>query len=517
MNTDFDIAIVGSGFSGSLMAMIMRRLGRSVVLLERGRHPRFVIGESSTPLANLLIEEIAAKYDLPRLRSLSKWGAWQREFPKIACGLKRGFTFLHHSLDQPFQHCAGHRDQLLVAASPNNEVSDTHWYRPDFDHHLVREAQALGAGYLDETKLSAVTFDADGARLAGQRLGKEVSLRAKFVIDATGPRGCLHHLLGLPEKAPPHLPPTQALFTHFSDVRRWDSLHASTNGTPPYPLDDAALHHVFDGGWIWMLRFNNGITSAGVACTDDCAARLGLAEGAPAWDRLLARLPSVREQFAGARPLLPFMRIPRVCFRGAAFAGPRWALLPSAAGFIDPLLSSGFPLTLLGITRLAGILVDAWEQPELEARLAEYGRVIDQELDVTERLVAALYASMRNFEVFVPLTLLYFAAASYSETVRRLGHPEKARGFLLNRDPQFGPGLRAACELVPPALQSPAALSRLQELILATIAPFDVAGLAKPNPANWYPVDLKDLFAAAPKLGVGRAEIQAMLVRSGLA
>lgn len=49
MNDSFDIAVIGSGFGGSLMGMIARRLGRSVVLLERGRHPRFSIGESSTP------------------------------------------------------------------------------------------------------------------------------------------------------------------------------------------------------------------------------------------------------------------------------------------------------------------------------------------------------------------------------------------------------------------------------------------------------------------------------------
>ena len=56
MPADFDIAIVGSGFSGSLLAMIARRLGHRVLLLEKGKHPRFAIGESSTPLANLLLE-----------------------------------------------------------------------------------------------------------------------------------------------------------------------------------------------------------------------------------------------------------------------------------------------------------------------------------------------------------------------------------------------------------------------------------------------------------------------------
>src|SRR5438093_8296997 len=157
MNADFDIAVVGSGFGGSLMAMIARRLGRSVILLERGRHPRFVIGESSTPLANLLLEELARKYDLPRLLPLAKWGSWRKTYPQIACGLKRGFTFYHHQFGEPFAHDSDMRDQLLVAASPRDEIADTHWYRADFDHFLVQETQRLGVEYLDQTKLLAVS------------------------------------------------------------------------------------------------------------------------------------------------------------------------------------------------------------------------------------------------------------------------------------------------------------------------------------------------------------------------
>ena len=70
----YDVAIVGSGFAGSLLAMILRRQGRSVILLEKGKHPRFAIGESSTPLSNLLLEDLALRYDLPGIAPLTKWG-----------------------------------------------------------------------------------------------------------------------------------------------------------------------------------------------------------------------------------------------------------------------------------------------------------------------------------------------------------------------------------------------------------------------------------------------------------
>ena len=104
--------------------MIARRLGHRVLLLEKGKHPRFAIGESSTPLANLLLEELSTKYDLPAVMPLCKWGSWQRSYPNLACGLKRGFTFYHHEFDKPWSPQTDRRNQLLVAASPHDEIAD---------------------------------------------------------------------------------------------------------------------------------------------------------------------------------------------------------------------------------------------------------------------------------------------------------------------------------------------------------------------------------------------------------
>ncbi len=515
MNDSFDIAVIGSGFGGSLMGMIARRLGRSVVLLERGRHPRFSIGESSTPLANLLLEELALRYDLPRLRPLTKWGSWQRARPQIGCGLKRGFTFYHHTFGHAFGHDPQRRDQLLVAASPRDEIADTHWYRPDFDAHLVGEAQAAGVEFIDQWRLDKFSIAEDGARLEGERLGKPISLRARFVIDASGPRGFLHRALELPEVPLEKMPRTQGLYSHFAGVRRWDEI--SPSAAPPYPVDDAAMHHVFDGGWIWVLRFNNGLTSAGVAATDALAGELKFSEGAPAWERLLKRLPAVHAQFAGAQAVQPFVHVPQLSFLSGFVVAKEWALLPSAAGFMDPLLSTGFPLTLLGIERLARVIETAWGRKEFASQLFDYSMRTTMELLTTERLIAALYAAMGDFELFTALSLLYFAAASFTETARRLGKPERAGGaFLLADHPVFGPRFRCC---VDAALHQPtgAARAELLELIRQTIEPVDVAGLGEAARQNWFPAKAEDLFAASHKLDASREKIERMLARCGFA
>src|SRR5436190_6449653 len=159
--------------------MIARKLGRSVVLLERGKHPRFVIGESSTPLANLLLEELCQRYDLSNIHPLAKWGAWQQAHPEIVCGLKRGFTFFHHRLNHPFHDDAQRRNQLLVAASPNDRVADTHWYRLDFDAFLASEAQKLGVTFLDEVDLWGADASQPRAVIQGRHQGQPLEIHAE--------------------------------------------------------------------------------------------------------------------------------------------------------------------------------------------------------------------------------------------------------------------------------------------------------------------------------------------------
>jgi FADH2 O2-dependent halogenase len=467
----------------------------------------------------LLIEELADRYDLPRLRPFSKWGTWRAAYPHVACGLKRGFSFFRHEPGQRFADDAAHARQLLVAASPNDAIADTHWYRPDFDHWLVREAEAAGVCYLDAASLEAPTFDLGHPTVEGTREGARFRVAAKFLVDASGPRGFLWSRLRLGDAPHEWLPPTQALYSHFEGVERWDALVPS-GGTPPYPVDDAAVHHVLPGAWIWLLRFDNGVTSAGVAATDAVARAYGLHEGEHAWTRLLADYPSVQAQFVAARATRPFVHAPRVAHRTAVVAGRDWALLPSAAGVIDPLLSTGFPLTLLGIGRLAQVLEDTQDGPERQAALARYAHDTAEELRVTERLVAALYATMGDFPVFKRLSALYFAAASYAETVRRLGQPERARGFLLHADPVFGPALRDITGRVltlPPGAAREAARTRVLDDIAAAIAPYDVAGLGDTTRRDWYPVLASDLHAARARLGVSAEAIDTLLARCGFA
>jgi FADH2 O2-dependent halogenase len=332
----------------------------------------------------------------------------------------------------------------------------------------------------------------------------------------------------LPEKTPPGLPATQALFTHFRGVGALDGAFLPVES--PYPAESAAVHHVFPGGWMWVLKFNNGLTSAGVAVTDPVAERWRLHEGEAAWQRVLGELPSVRAAFASAEAVRPFVHQSRLAFQSGKVTGPRWALLPSAAGVIDPLLSTGFPLTLLGVQRLARLLktarqengdsdfvaaegetekVTALSAEKLAGGLATYAETTTREFEVTSRLIGALYARFERFEEFKALSLLYFVAASFAETARRLGRSELVPDFLLNGHPVFGAKLTEFCAAEPGRAEA-------ASLIRAALESFDVAGMTDYRRDPWYPARADDLFLNAHKLKATREEIEALLVRCGM-
>jgi tetracycline 7-halogenase / FADH2 O2-dependent halogenase len=222
----------------------------------------------------------------------------------------------------------------------------------------------------------------------------------------------------------------------------------------------------------------------------------------------------LQKQFDGAVTCQPFRYMPAVSFRRSTIVGERWAMLPSAAGFVDPLLSTGFALTLMGIERLGRILDRYFESDELAGQLQGYAEQTDGELVAASRLIGALYATMSNFPAFTAVSLLYFAAVSFAETAYRLGKPELATGFLLREHASFAPASRRVLERAH-RLHGVDDTRAFTDEVLRVIAPFNVGRFGDPALRNCYPVCAEDLLQAASKLGVGREEIVSMLDTSG--
>src|SRR5213082_2320707 len=89
-------------------------------------------------------------------------------------------------------------------------------------------------------------------------------------------------------------------------------------------------------------------------------------------------------------------------YRNTRLTGERWMLAGDAAGFIDPVFSSGVFLAVLAGEQGADVLHEVLDHPKRARRLfRHYERLVNRAMDVYPRLVESWYAGKEFIEVFL--------------------------------------------------------------------------------------------------------------------
>ncbi|MDP6580788.1 MAG: FAD-dependent oxidoreductase [Vicinamibacterales bacterium] len=527
-----DIVIIGAGFAGSLLARLLALGGREVLLVERDQHPRFALGESSTPLAALSLERLARRYGQADLRSLAAHGRWRRDLADLRCGLKRGFTFYRHYPGVPYCNGETNDARFLIAASPSDAVADCQWMRADVDAYLMEQACAAGVDYRDRLEIVAAEPIAHGLRLRGRRDARDTIIEAGFVVDASGAGEVMARALGIESMRSSIAFSSRLVYAHFEGVTPFAEVAAGAGAClseGPYADDWAAVHHLIDEGWIYALRFDDGVVSAGLllddtdadtgtdgdTATDTAHAPAGVSAEAR-WQGALERYPTLAEAFASARPRSPGLRSTgRLQRRCRHAAGKAWAMLPQAFAFFDPMFSTGIAWSLLGVERLAEMLT---EKDVSTSGLARYAALLDLEADQLQALQEAAYAARVDFAVFRELSFLYFAFVSFDEIRHRLIDSTEEvggtawRGFLGADDADSRALFRQARERVTDALAdgSSDARRRFSDWVAGAIGSRNLIGLGD-SATHLYGIDLERLIARSALLGLTPTQMESLL------
>lgn len=422
----YDVAIIGTGIGGSTLATVLARQGLAVIVFEAGIHPRFTIGESMILETSEVMRALAEFYDVPEMAYYSSENYYN--FIGTQHGVKRHFSFLYHTPGQPQD--ARQSLQAVIPKLPYGH--EIHIYRQDSDALLTALAISYGATVLQGTPVKDVQIHADGVTVVTD---KGATYQAEYIVDAGGMRSLLADKLGWRHRdLKSH---TRTIYTHMVDVPCYNNV-----GLPraayghPYRLSEGTLHHIFRGGWLWVIPFNNHPRATNPLCSVglqlDPRIHPVRADLTPEEEffTFIHQFPDIESQFKDAHATRAWSRTDRLQYSAQHVVGDRFALLAHAVGFIDPLYSKGLYVTHMSLMLLADLLLKAHKTGDYSA--ATFAPLEDMTLryiQMHDQLVAGSVKSWSHYKLWQVYAVLWLLGA-YLEylklTVTRLRAKDRA-------------------------------------------------------------------------------------------
>jgi FADH2-dependent halogenase len=152
--------------------------------------------------------------------------------------------------------------------------------------------------------------------------------------------------------------------------------------------------------WFWYIPLPNDRSSIGVVLD---AALYKQSKKTPEefLEEAIAQEPFLARRMTRAHRVTKAYASADFSYRQSRFAGDRWLLAGDAAGFIDPVFSSGVFLALLAGEQAADILDIVLDHPQKAPRLfKQYERLLHRAMDGYLRFVESWY-SKEFIEVFL--------------------------------------------------------------------------------------------------------------------
>lgn len=329
----YDVVVVGGGPAGSSTAALLAKEGRSVLLLEREKFPRYHIGESLIPGVWPTLDRLGVREKLEGLGCVRKYGGslvWGRDLPMWTFSFADGGPY-------PYAY----------------QVR-----RADFDALLLGHARELGAHVLEEATVKEPLFEnGEGSRMTGVRYqlrgAEPVEAHARYVVDASGQQRWLGRRFDM---------------VQWHEDLRNIAVWAYYQGCGRYDGDQSGniLIEYRPGGWLWFIPLSDGTTSIGYVTPVALLSESGLSP-----EELFAQQTDgsreVRRMMEQATRVSGFRTIRDWSYNCASFQGPGWLAVGDAAAFVDPLLSTGVTLALRGGATAATALNLMLDEPDTAA------------------------------------------------------------------------------------------------------------------------------------------------------
>jgi flavin-dependent dehydrogenase len=384
-----DVAIVGGGLAGNLVARQIRRElpMLSVAIFEKAQESSFKVGESTV--------EIASNYLVRRL-GLSRY-LYERQLPK------NGLRFF---FDTPERD--GELEELSEIGSMAMPVLPSFQLdRSRFEADLWAMNEAAGV-VIHRGRAKGLELAGDDGPHTFELLGEgdaRQQVKARWLIDASGRAGLIAKKLDLWQ---PEDHAIAAVWGRFEGVADLDDIgraefHQRVRHTSRYL---STTHFCYPGYWIWFIPLGEGITSVGVVIErDQWSDAFRRPEGFEAFLRGHRAASGLLEN---AR-LVDVMSYKQLAYGSRRYFGPRWACVGEAAAFSDPFYSPGsdfiavendFVVDLIR-RELAGSEGAGSEASEVAEQRERYDAFMRFRFEATMLLYRNLYSLLGSYELYL--------------------------------------------------------------------------------------------------------------------